>query len=241
MIYGLLLVLIFSYSSFADNLLKEGDYKHAAEEYMRAIYAGEGDSLWTKVVYAYEKSGDYDRAYYFMNRYKLDDMTVGRISFWVGDTIKIKNISSPYREYYMGLFYLSAGMFEKTLNTLPDDSVCKPIKETIKENMNFSHKYPVLAGVMSTIIPGTGRMYAGDVKDGFFSMFMCGVMAGASYYYWKTGSPILSAVTGAAFVGFYLGDIYGAFVSAVKYNRWQKIKLIKKVYDISQSHYLIYP
>ncbi len=241
MIYIVLMMLVSGYAPFANMLLNEGAYKEAAIEYQKAIYAGEGDSLWTKVVYAYEKSGDYKNAYRFMDKYNLDDITVGRISFYIGDTLRINALKSPFKNYYKGLYFLSEGRFEKAINTFPNDSIGIIVKKKLSEYKKIKYKNPYLASAISVFFPGAGRIYAGNAKDGIFNFLMCTVIGGAAIYYYETDAPLLAYVTGGAFIGFYLGDIYGSFVNVLKYNRWQKIKLIKESYDIPVISDFIYP
>lgn len=82
-------------------------------------------------------------------------------------------------------------------------------------------KKPWLAATMSTIVPGTGKIYTGYWKDALFSMLVVGTSAWQAYRgFEKKGStsayPWIYVGLGT---GFYLGNIYGSHKSAHTRNR----------------------
>jgi tetratricopeptide (TPR) repeat protein len=86
--------------------------------------------------------------------------------------------------------------------------------------LNQKKKSPIAAGFMSIVIPGLGKAYTGDWKDGLVSLIFTGGMAfqavrkfnqhGANNY-----RPWIYTSIGA---GFYLGNIYGSVKSAKNKN-----------------------
>ena len=92
------------------------------------------------------------------------------------------------------------------------------VAEMISRN---STKNPWLAGGMSTIIPGTGKIYAGEWKDGLISLFFVGAtvfqsIRGYNQYGPKSGFFITYTSVATAF---YLGNIYGSFKSVIRHNK----------------------
>ena len=80
---------------------------------------------------------------------------------------------------------------------------------------------PFLAGVLSTILPGAGRLYTGRLADALTSLLTVGVMGWQAYDGFSSDG--ISSTKGWTFgtIGgiFYLGNIYGSVVSARAYNR----------------------
>jgi hypothetical protein len=85
----------------------------------------------------------------------------------------------------------------------------------------YKHKSPAAAGLLSTLIPGLGRWYARDLKDGIVSLlFTAGMGIQAYRGFDKLGfNKPRGYIYGAVATGFYLGNIYGSVQSAKAYNR----------------------
>ena len=100
----------------------------------------------------------------------------------------------------------------------------------IKEGLALKHKNPLTAGVLSGIIPGAGRVYAKDSKDGIISFIFIASTAYQSYRRFSSGG-IKSAggwIYGGLSLGFYLGNIYGSVKSAKLFNKNLKNKMYAK-------------
>jgi len=82
------------------------------------------------------------------------------------------------------------------------------------------YKKPGLAAGLSTIIPGLGRFYAKDSKDGIISLIFVGTTAYQAYRRFDQ-KGIKSAggwIYGGIALGFYISNIYGSYQSAKYYN-----------------------
>ena len=81
-------------------------------------------------------------------------------------------------------------------------------------------KSPALAGLLSALLPGAGRVYAGRWFDGLMGFFMVYLTATSAYESSKREDS-LSKVFSYSLAGiFYTGEIYGAYRSA-KYYQYQ--------------------
>ena len=80
---------------------------------------------------------------------------------------------------------------------------------------------PFLAGVLSTVVPGAGRLYTGRLGDALASLVTVGLAGWQAYDGFQRDG--LSSVKGWTFgtLGsvFYVGNIYGSVVSARVYNQ----------------------
>jgi hypothetical protein len=92
---------------------------------------------------------------------------------------------------------------------------------------------------LSTAIPGLGKAYTGDWKDGIVSLIFTGGMAfqavrkfnqfGANNY-----RPWVYTAIGS---GFYLGNIYGSVKSAKNKNRKKINQLQHEASDLFNAYY----
>ncbi len=111
------------------------------------------------------------------------------------------------------------------------DTITNLLKKFADEGMNLPHKSPVLAGIYSGLIPGTGKLYTNRFYEGIQSFFTVGIMGWQSYDGFDEDG--ISSIKGWIFgiVGglFYLGNIYGSIVGAEIYNEEVENKHIEKI------------
>ena len=80
---------------------------------------------------------------------------------------------------------------------------------------------PFLAGVLSTILPGAGRLYTGRIGDALTSLLTVGIVGWQAYDgFQRDGLSSVKGWTLGTLGGiFYVGNIYGSVVSARVYNQ----------------------
>ncbi|RKU19756.1 hypothetical protein C6503_07530 [Candidatus Poribacteria bacterium] len=80
---------------------------------------------------------------------------------------------------------------------------------------------PFLAGTLSTVIPGTGRLYTGRFADALTTLFTVGLTGWQAYDgFRRDGISSAKGWTLGTLCGiFYVGNIYGSVISARVYNR----------------------
>ncbi len=79
----------------------------------------------------------------------------------------------------------------------------------IQTSLLVKYKKPWLAGGMSAVIPGLGKVYAGKWKDGLFSAIMVGALGWRTYRFFdKKGiNSYAGWIFGSVTAGFYLGNV----------------------------------
>lgn len=103
----------------------------------------------------------------------------------------------------------------------------------ISDIENFSPRSPALAGMLSALVPGTGKFYTGNIEQGLTSLFTIGLFGYRTfldYRYNGIDSPGFW-VFGLATLYFYSGNIYGSVVSARIYNHSFYHDIRNKVLD----------
>lgn len=100
-----------------------------------------------------------------------------------------------------------------------------------QKGMSLQRKSPILAGMLSTILPGAGKVYCRQYGDGLYSFTLSGATGMLSLEGFRENGVrsvkgwlfcILSAV-------FYAGNIYGSYISAHIYNRQMETELLSRL------------
>ena len=90
-----------------------------------------------------------------------------------------------------------------------------------EKGAGLSTRSPFLAGTLSTIVPGAGRLYTGRLGDALTSLFTVGFTGWQAYNgFRRDGISSAKGWTLGTLCGiFYVGNIYGSVISARVYNR----------------------
>ena len=133
-------------------------------------------------------------------------------------------------EQLIGLSYLLRKQWseaDEVFKKLGESDVI-PVKEKAVVYHNYAEKgahlptrSPFLAGTLSTIVPGTGRLYTGRIGDALNSLLIIGVTGWQAYDgFHRDGLSSAKGWTLGTLCGiFYVGNIYGSVISARVYNR----------------------
>lgn len=100
--------------------------------------------------------------------------------------------------------------------TGPQQRAIDTVIAVINMSSDIPMKSPLLAGVLSTIVPGLGKVYTGHSTDGLLSLLSIATFAYASYDGFVTSgsSSVRGWIFGTLAGGLYLGNIYGSALSA---------------------------
>ncbi|WP_139828065.1 hypothetical protein [Marivirga sericea] len=103
----------------------------------------------------------------------------------------------------------------------------------------FKPKKPWVSVLMSAVLPGSGKFYTGDYKDGIFSLLVVGGTAFQSYRgFSKNGaSSTVGWVFAGLSTGFYAGNIYGSAKAVKVYNQNFWLEIENDAEDIIRSSY----
>jgi TM2 domain-containing membrane protein YozV len=107
-------------------------------------------------------------------------------------------------------------------------------KNILTEAKKYNYKIPLLAAGLSTIVPGLGKVYTGNVKDGVIALIFVGINAFQSYRYFdKKGIKSAGGwIFGSLATGFYLGNIYGSAKAAKQKNKKNNDAYKKQLYEV---------
>jgi len=193
-----------------------------------------------KVIFNYPQSDYLDDSYcqiayshFFLGKYKES------ISFLDANISIIKSAKMRLKmQQLIGLNYIYQKQWAKATEFFysfeekeKGDSFTTLLANFAKQGQQLPRKSKFLAGFMSAIIPGTGKMYCHRTADGFFSLVTIGLTSWQAYegFRKKGVSSVKGWIYGTIGVFFYLGNIYGSVVAVSIYNQQLENELLKKV------------
>lgn len=87
-----------------------------------------------------------------------------------------------------------------------DSEKYEKIKHLLSDNKKISQPYPLLAGGMSAVLPGSGQIYAGKYIEGLNSIAL---LSGLTYL--GLNIPVLNILFSTMFVRYYMGGFTRAY------------------------------
>ncbi|MBO6117509.1 MAG: hypothetical protein J6P44_03090 [Bacteroidales bacterium] len=103
------------------------------------------------------------------------------------------------------------------------------------ELLSYKKKSPLIAGALSSLIPGLGKVYAGNIGEGISSFLICGSFMGvtAENWYKKGLANWKTILFGTISTVFYIGNIYGSAVTVkVNYENFNSKTDVQILYNI---------
>lgn len=188
---------------FANELFIKKDFKGAAETYRRVIFFDKSDH-YRKFCYqniadclyetqSYEEAADYYELAYFQaqtDSLKAEILFRKTSCFLLENNLKYAEIElfnlpanltleqERRLRFYTAILNFSNGKFKESeiafLSLVEDTLKKQKIRELFLKNEKVSKMNPKKAKVLSTILPGLGQFYAGDVKNGLNSFLLVG-------------------------------------------------------------------
>ncbi len=215
------LVIFGQFLHFAQQLEEEGDYFRAIYEYKRIYYESSDaeikDHVASKIAYLSLKIGNLKDAYNYILKISDDD---------------------PYKNVKMGFVYLAMKDFDKARELWMDNDTLLAwsyLKEgRLKEftrlfpDFKIEIKSPLLAGLMSSIIPGSGKIYSHREFDGILSLLINLSTGYSAYRAYKRSSKLETYVYGVLTLIFYAGDMYGSVEASKEWNRFRLDQLAQE-------------
>lgn len=106
------------------------------------------------------------------------------------------------------------------LNYYPIAAECTELLKTYDDLIHKKKKYGAVAGLLSAVVPGSGKVYAGQYGQGLAGFVTVGLLAGsAAEIYFRSGPKNAQfAVMSTLFGMFYIGNIWGSVFSVKIYN-----------------------
>jgi TM2 domain-containing membrane protein YozV len=219
---------------FADYLFCTGDYFRASLEYDRVAAVVNNDSIKFKAALGYSLSGNYSAARIGFrtinqNNQIYSSALLEQFKIYLL-TNEIQEISNEYNQLppelrqppMLKMLYSCMLLNDKIPDRINYSDAFKEDKEMLliyERSADPESRSPVLAGVLSAVIPGAGKIYTGRYLDGVLAFISTGLLAFIAYDNFEAGHDTRAWIfTGLASL-FYAGNIYGSASSASEFNR----------------------
>lgn len=113
------------------------------------------------------------------------------------------------------------------------------LKQSFNVEPVFKKKSPILAGILSGIIPGAGQLYTGHTFDAINSITMTGLLGATSGILWyyemdrehSDRNYFLPSISTVLFSVFYVTNIYNSVNSANRYNSFSENQYYGSILD----------
>lgn len=226
---------------YAGYLLKTGQYQAASQELERIAFINpSSDSIKFLLVESYLKAENYSKGIKRTEEFFTDaanmpadfSISYSRMLLLSKNYEKLNNftlLSNHLSEKEKVFFRFNASLMEKKWDQakqLWDSSgnslkISYPAYNHLVDDIPASkYKKPAIAGGLSALVPGSGKLYTNDWIDGMLSFVTIGALSFQAYrgFNSKGINSVYGWVFGTLAVGFYSGNIYGSFKAAQKYN-----------------------
>lgn len=241
--------------SFAEWLYAEGDYSRARGEFNRYLYiAGpsskRGDTVIYRIGRCWHKEGNFLKAVEQFKKIKdgplfYESIYQIALSYYLGGYYQKSNqwiASNPIQNEgireRINLIaianYAKTGNWKTAYNLVsaPETtSLSLQLMDVIVEGLRLPEKSPAIAGLLSSVVPGAGKIYSGRSIDGIQSFITVGATALQAYLGFRKDGirSIRGWISSSVGVVFYLGNIYGSVIAARIHNEEKRDALLFQI------------
>jgi len=220
---------------FADYLFCEGDYLRAIEQYEFLHNQFVNDTIYFKIMLGYSDLQLYQQSNKIINSIN-DESTLFCDAYLLSVKNKLLISQKPLDYLALSSFNLSQLANFNRLSMISilygdEQSIIKSDFVSIfsrnqQNTVSFlydskfdpPYKSPAWAGIFSSIIPGSGKMYVGEWGDGITGLLLTGLFAFLAYDNFKADHNTRAWIFTGIGAFFYAGNIYGSIAAAQIYN-----------------------
>ncbi|MEL6131882.1 MAG: hypothetical protein AAFR59_00820 [Bacteroidota bacterium] len=223
---------------YAEYLMSVRNYPMASKEWERVIFFRPADTLaHRELLLSYLRARQYDRG---LNRarqlYASQPMpssvafAYGKLLLQSGNYLRLQGYlenkpplhTRDYDFLLMGHDLLNK-KWDQAQTTLSNYEAGSPLYRTyqplVARTENIAYKKPWVATTLSVMVPGLGRVYTKQWKDGLVSLVFVGTLGYAAFRQFRRESNTwLGYIYGGLGLAFYAGNIYGSHQSAHRHN-----------------------
>ena len=236
---------------FAEYLYAHGEYEDALSEYLKIIPDDTGHestiSIWNRIVdCAIKSQSDTTATAYIDSLLTVSDTAINRCRLLENKSLiffkahrygpalealaKVDCPEETFRKHLLTTACLclnnqwqQAGHCVAAYTpVLASDSIAKNITMSwITMKNSLSYKSPLTAACMSAVIPGAGKWYTGEYRDGIMALIFCGACAYQAYdgFSRHKTSSIKGWIFSSLGTLFYTGTIYGSAYAVKMFNK----------------------
>jgi len=243
---------------FAGYMMRSNNFALAAGEWERVLFLSPGDTAARlNLIKAYRLSGNPDEAWQrLVQWHPQGPISAGfalegiHLSLQQNDFNGFEDILSrsvgisPGRlsDYRLGAWLMQDKWITRqaypALPSIVATAKDSSLLDLYHRSLLVSQKNPATAVALSILIPGLGKIYSRDWKDGLMTLLFVATNVWQSYRGFSKNGP--GSVTGWVFgtlaVGFYTANLFGSWKSAKDYNAHQTDRIKHEAEGLLFSH-----
>jgi TM2 domain-containing membrane protein YozV len=222
-------------NKFADYLFCEGDYLRAVVEYESIIDVIKNDTIDFKIMFGYSSLGLFEESNEIFEKFSYESVfySDGYLLSLKNNLIieqrqfeyqRIPSFDSTQWKSFDRLFSISMLygnkpiVSKKDFVTIFEEDEQKTVSLLYDYKFNPQYKSEVLAGALSAVIPGSGKMYVGEWGDGITALLVTGLFAFLAYDNFRANHKSRAWIFTGLGAFFYAGNIYGSVATAQIFN-----------------------
>ena len=243
---------------FADYLFCEKDYLRAFDEYNDYLKTNYNDTVEFKAGLSLQKISSYDKALSLFNEinktshfysdagkeyartlFLKKDFALLRKKFQESDSSNNSDIFISRLNKITFLYTDEASPYGQNFISLFPENEQSYLKKFYDWKNDPPYKSPLLAGILSAVVPGLGKVYTENYTDGLFAAILTGVFGYLAYTNFKADHKFRAWTFTGVSAFFYAGNIYGSAASAQIYNAKIKFNFEMELHNFLDAfHYL---
>lgn len=240
---------------FADYLYCQQDYLRAAEEYEALSKMNLSDTIIYKIGKSYSIIGNSNKALNYFSSIQSNSSLLknaileeAKIFYLKEDSKSLDKIANNIYQSSIELkkiliaFYLKTNQLDNVNNDFfqLNDNDMIILKSFYERKKNPAYKSEIVAGILSAIIPGSGKIYTENYGDGITALIITGIFSYIAYDNFKHSHQFRAYLFSGLAAGFYLGNIYGSIASAQIFNVKVDFNFLNDLSEfISSKNYFI--
>lgn len=233
---------------FANYLMQSRQYALASQEYERLVFMQPGnDTLRGGVLRSLRLAGKPELGLQRWNAWQLE--TPGRLLrneyakllLVYGDYGQVHTLAATpdlldenialRLDLYAFMLRQSWPQARERLNAWPSGTRLPrrmELESLVQRGQNQHYKNPAMAAALSAVVPGLGKAYSGQWKDGLISLVFVGLNTwqGIRRFDKEGADTFWGYVHGGFALGYYISGIYGSHKAARLQNQRQRHKLL---------------
>lgn len=228
---------------FGDYLFCESDFLRASIEYDEYLKFYSNDTVRFKIALGFAEMENYSEAKFRFNSISsnseyFEQSRLGYLKVLIQseeknlfEKIEVESISQNQLKLLnlASLLNLSELSKPEEFQT-PFDKEEKGIVSGFYNQKNDPpYKSPTVAGILSAIIPGAGKIYTNQFSEGITSFILNGLFGYLAYSNFNNNHEFRGYLFAGVGAMFYSGNIYGSVASVHKYNAFVDYQLSEEV------------
>ncbi len=237
--------------TFADYLWDRGRYADAALEYERLGWLTSDSMAILRAADAYQMAGQYDRAVKRLlrtwptpkGRPPQVQRRLFRLYVLKGDydsaAVVLEQMPQAEPAWKVGMVILQGRYADvpPLMDHCPTEA-CTRLRIYYTEWEHTRRRSPWVAGMLSAVVPGLGKVYLGRHLDAAMAFLLVGGNAWQAWRGFRRDGveSVQGWVFGGLAVGFYLGNVWGAVRAAHRFNHQIDEKLRRRSRRVLVGH-----